>query len=302
MTQDPLTHPLLVAYAETPVPVALFDAGDRLQYANAAFRATYGLAPDDAPTWADMLRRNHAERRGVALSTNDIEAWLTSTLSRRGKQAFRAFETDTCDGRWFWMTETLCTGGFMLCIATDITSLRTEARSVRQQRDMALRSAQTDMLTGISNRTHIMQLLQEQIDAPLQGAPTCGIALLDLDHFKHVNDTWGHVAGDEVLQAFVRAVQSLLRREDGFGRVGGEEFLLLLPGVDRAGLEQTVQRIQDRVRALQPLPQAPQLRCTLSAGLALLRRPDSVRDAYHRADQALYEAKAAGRDRAVWEG
>ena len=163
-TTDPIALQLLASQQDTPLLVALFDAGDQLRFANAAFRQSYGLGPDEEPTWAEMLLRNYAEGVGALIETTDTASWLVSARSRRGKLPFRAFEADLCDGRWVWMTETLRTDGWMLCVASDITELRTSERVLRQARDVAVRAAQTDVLTGISNRAHILQLLEQSIE------------------------------------------------------------------------------------------------------------------------------------------
>jgi hypothetical protein len=96
------------------------------------------------------MRRNFELRRRTVIHAADFEEWLRSTQSRRGKIAYRAFETDLLDGRWFWMTEAVQKSGWMLCIASDITSLRAKGRTVRQDCDQAIKAAQTDELTGVA--------------------------------------------------------------------------------------------------------------------------------------------------------
>ena len=99
------------------VLLAVYDEADRLRLANDAFRRCFHLAPGETPTWVEIMRRNHAAFRGTAIQAADLEAWLTSTQSRRGKTPFRAYETDLTDGRWLWMTETVRPNGWMLCVA-----------------------------------------------------------------------------------------------------------------------------------------------------------------------------------------
>ncbi len=299
-TTDPIALQLLSAQQDTPLLVALFDAGDQLRFANAAFRRSYGLGADDAPTWAELMLRNHAQGVGARIETTDIAAWMASTRSRRGKLPFRAFEADLCDGRWVWMTETLRSDGWMLCVASDITELRSNERALRQARDVALRAAQTDVLTGISNRAHILQQLEHCIAQLNQFDTPCGVALVDLDHFKRINDRYGHPAGDAVLQHFAHAVHDVLRRDDCLGRVGGEEFLVIFPGIYAVGLESIVARTLDIVRQSRPLPAQPQFGYTCSAGIATLRPQETLRSLYNRLDVALYAAKGAGRDCFIW--
>lgn len=287
-------------YAQSPLLVALFDAADTLRYANPAFASAFVIPPQAHPTWVDLMRCSYAQGIGVAIQTDDFEGWLTSTRSRRGKKPFRAFESDLSDGRWIYMTETTDEQGWMLCVATDITAMRVGERRLRLARDGALRAAQTDTLTGISNRAYVMEQLQLRLAQLRQRRQPCGVVLLDLDHFKRVNDTFGHQAGDTVLVNFARLVEASLRRDDGFGRIGGEEFVLVCPNVDRDGLEHMVERLLVSVRAARPLVDVPGFAYTCSAGLAMLDSSQDVTQNLRRADAALYVAKADGRDRMVW--
>ncbi|MGE0069362.1 MAG: diguanylate cyclase [Thiomonas sp.] len=155
--------------------------------------------------------------------------------------------------------------------------------------------ATRDSLTGIHNRHSILGILERllQRKAPLS------VLLLDLDHFKQVNDGFGHVAGDRVLGRFAEIIESEKRSRDFFGRLGGEEFLLILDGTDEA----EAQRIAERLRAAvcaRPiaLPGGGVVALTVSIGMAP-SRADDVRtaDVLVRADRALYCAKATGRNR-----
>nr|WP_316641688.1 GGDEF domain-containing protein [uncultured Roseateles sp.] len=303
---DPLgaLAPRLLALHEASAQlVALYDGRDVLRFANPAFRQAFDTAPDGHTTWADMMRSNQRSGRGSVVSASDFEAWLSSARSRRGKQPFRAFEADLCDGRWIWMTETVQAvepgEHWMLCVASDITGLRQDGRALRQARDQALRAAQTDALTGLSNRRHLMQQVEQALvrDAE-RGWPLC-MAVLDLDHFKQINDQLGHAAGDRVICDFACHLQASTRREDGCGRVGGEEFMLLLSGIELAQAAPIIERLLQRVRQARPLAEAPQRGYTSSVGLAQARAGETLAELFSRADAALYEAKRSGRDRMV---
>ena len=287
-------------YELSPLHVVLYDPEDVVRYANPAHCADFGMARDVAMSWSDMMRHSFANKLGAAIRTDDIEAWLVSSRARRGKLPFRTFEADLYNGRWMYVTETMDEKGWMLSVAFDITAMRTSERALRLARDGALRAAQTDVLTGISNRAHIRQQLDQRLEQLRTAGQPCGVVMLDLDHFKRVNDTHGHHAGDLVLKHFAHLVAGTLRREDGFGRLGGEEFMLLLPNITHAALEQTVGRVLEKVRSARPLPEVPDFAYTCSAGLTML---DPSQDAAHnmrRADHALYAAKAQGRDQLVW--
>ena len=275
--------------------VALFDPQDLLWHANAAFRVAYRVAPETRPSWADIMRDNHRCGHGAVIEADDIEAWLAAAMTRRGKQPHRAFEVDLWDGRWIWINETLRADGWLLLLGSDITALRQDGRALRQAHAKAVRAAQTDALTGLSNRRHALQQLQRAL-ANDAAWPLC-VVLLDLDDFKRINDELGHAAGDRVLGDFARQLQASIRREDGCGRLGGEEFLLILPTAARGQAGAITERLLARVRQARPLEAQPQRGYTCSAGMAEARWGESVEELLQRADAALYRAKAAGRDR-----
>lgn len=149
--------------------------------------------------------------------------------------------------------------------------------------------AQTDPLTGAMNRRHLdLTLARELSRAARTGSPLC-VAMLDVDHFKRFNDTFGHAEGDQLLRGMVDAWQEHLREFDAIARYGGEEFLVVLPSTD---LDEAV-RATERLRAVVPRDQR------VSAGVARFAPGETADDLTRRADEALYAAKRAGRDRVV---
>ncbi|MGE5452008.1 MAG: GGDEF domain-containing protein [Acidobacteriota bacterium] len=165
---------------------------------------------------------------------------------------------------------------------------------LRQALAMLQEVAIRDDMTGLVNRRHMLQLLDQQRERQARTGEGFCLALIDLDHFKHINDHYGHHIGDEVLKDFALAAVSVLRQTDVLARWGGEEFLLMMPSPDPQ-LEQALQAL-DRIRAQQAaLPTLADRPVTFSAGVT--RHPDgeSLRETLERADRALYQAKAAGR-------
>ncbi|MFO7338970.1 MAG: diguanylate cyclase [Lysobacteraceae bacterium] len=275
--------------------IGVFDETDRLVYANGFYRQLLCLEEDTWPTWQEILRANHRDQSGNRIATADFEAWIASAASRRGKQPFRAFEADMHGDRWVHVTETTLANGWMLCILTDITELGADERTLRQQRDLALRAALTDPLTGLGNRRHMQEALAAaHARHGLRGA---ALVLLDIDHFKRVNDTFGHDQGDLLLRHFAGRIQAQVRRGDLAARWGGEEFLLLLRDVTPEAAGQVLERLFRDVRDGVPLPRHPEFRYSCSAGLAFVRDGEALKDVLRRADQALYAAKSDGRDR-----
>ncbi|AJC81765.1 GGDEF domain-containing protein (plasmid) [Rhizobium etli bv. phaseoli str. IE4803] len=293
---DARVEQLLNLSEQTETLIAVYDGDDRLQYANSAFRSAYFIEPDETPLWPDLMRRNFELNRGTVLRTDDFEAWLRSTQSRRGKIGYRAFETDLCDGRWLWMTEAVQSNGWMLCIASDITRLRAQGRTVRQDRDQAIKASYTDELTGVANRRFVMARVDDMLAAARTGGSGC-LAVFDIDNFKRINDRLGHHAGDLVLRDFAHRIHQNVRRNDCFGRVGGEEFLLVMPATAPEDALVMVERMLTVIRFSRPLADSPDFSYTCSAGIAASLPTDTASELYRRADQALYDAKLSGRDR-----
>ncbi|WP_017957912.1 GGDEF domain-containing protein [Rhizobium leguminosarum] len=293
---DETFEQLLHLSEHTETLIAVYDSHDRLQYANDAFRSVYFIEPDETPLWPDLMRRNFELARGTVIQTSNFDEWLRSTQSRRGKIGYRAFETDLHDGRWFWMTEAVQNNGWMLCIASDITGLRVHGRIVRQDRDQAIKASYTDELTGVANRRFVMARVDDMLAAAKDGSDGC-LAVFDIDNFKHINDRLGHHAGDVVLRDFAHRIHHSVRRNDCFGRVGGEEFVLVMPATGPEDAIAMVERMLTVIRFSRPLPDSPDFSYTCSAGIAACAPSDSASDLYRRADQALYAAKLSGRDR-----
>jgi diguanylate cyclase (GGDEF)-like protein len=157
--------------------------------------------------------------------------------------------------------------------------------------------AELDELTGSFNRRCIMRMLDDEIARARRGKIPCSIALIDLDWFKRINDSYGHPTGDEVLRTFAITVFANIRNIDKFGRYGGEEFLLVLPDTPSDVAAHILDRLRAIVADLDWSAFSPGMQVTMSAGVAILQ-PDETPDSFlARADSALYAAKAEGRNR-----
>jgi diguanylate cyclase len=159
------------------------------------------------------------------------------------------------------------------------------------------RLATRDDLTGLLNRRSILQCLRQEMDRHDRPDVPLGVALLDLDHFKAINDTHGHPSGDEVLRQFGLVVAREMRVSDRLGRFGGEEFLLMLNGV-RSGADalQVAERMRAAIARHPWGKLVPGLSVTASVGVAVVQPGDTVDSLIARADQALYDAKHQGRN------
>jgi diguanylate cyclase (GGDEF)-like protein len=192
-------------------------------------------------------------------------------------------------------------------IGMQFSTLRTQLSQRNRELTLSLARIQElashDDLTGAFNRRHFMELLLEERERSHRTQQPYSVALFDLDHFKTINDRYGHGAGDAVLRDFCTLVHAHMRVTDRFARWGGEEFVLLMPvttPVDSASL--AVERIHSAVAAHDwstTSALAPDQRVTVSAGVATCELGESAQDLIARADAALYEAKALGRNRYV---
>lgn len=181
-----------------------------------------------------------------------------------------------------------------------IDTARTYRRLMELQHRLE-QEAHTDALTGCVNRRRFLELAQLELPRARRHDEEVSLLMLDLDHFKQINDRHGHPVGDLVLQELVRACQTALRREDTIGRLGGEEFAILLPETGRDKALEVAERLCGGLAKVEvPLNGKPSIRFTASIGVATMNGDDlSVGTVLGRADHALYEAKRAGRNRVV---
>ena len=157
--------------------------------------------------------------------------------------------------------------------------------------------ASRDELTGALNRRSVMNLLEDEIERSQRTRQPFGVAMLDLDHFKRINDTCGHLVGDEVLRRFVIKVGAEMRGTDRLGRFGGEEFLMVLTGAkDVEAATAAADRVRAAVAGHAWSEVTAGLTVSLSAGVTMCREGDSIEQLLGRADRALYRAKREGRD------
>lgn len=163
--------------------------------------------------------------------------------------------------------------------------------------------AARDELTGTLNRRSVMRLLDEERQRMERTRQPFGVVLFDLDHFKLVNDSHGHLVGDETLRHFTRVASASMRTTDRLGRYGGEEFLMLLTVTsDETVACVAAERVREATATHDWAAVAPGLKVTVSAGVALCRQGETTEQLFDRADQALYEAKRGGRNRVSVSG
>lgn len=254
------------------------------------------LAPVTIATWTSLVHPDDLAEanRLLDLHFRGINDFYESEARMRHK-----------DGSWVWVhdrgkvIERDGEGKPVKMYGThaDITEKK---RMEDQIRDLAIR----DPLTNVYNRRYLFSRLDAIMAESGRGKRSFCVSIFDIDHFKAVNDTYGHLAGDVVLKEFVAIVSSMIRRYDIVGRYGGEEFILVAPGAVRADVASMIERIMARVRGTAFAHDGREIHFTFSAGLAdsteFRTGEYTVEDMLLLVDKRLYTAKQQGRDRCVW--
>ncbi|HYH53091.1 MAG TPA: sensor domain-containing diguanylate cyclase [Solirubrobacterales bacterium] len=193
------------------------------------------------------------------------------------------------DGTWHWLrwsSQLAPDESMIYARAADVTELKQIEAEREELLGKVQEMARRDSLTGLPNRRALEEQMPQAMARARRSRSALSVAILDIDRFKDYNDTHGHLAGDEVLRACARAWDAALRAEDTIVRFGGEEFLVLLPDTDTEQAAEIIERLRENT----PMGQ------TCSAGLAGWDHVESIDELLRRADEALYLAKASGRD------
>ncbi len=238
----------------------------------------------------------------VTLHAYDFLQTIASTFTRPSRIA-----DITYLNRLLFITGVLLATAFLFGIFFIYPLIRGQVREEGKLRAMALslsarsetleHAALTDGLTGMQNRRYFDDALKEYIVEFRRIGRPVGLMILDLDHFKQVNDTHGHDVGDEVLRAVANCLKNMTRYHDVAARLGGEEFAVVTPNMDAELLERFAERIRKAIAAMPVMAGNARLRITTSVGLAVWDGKEAAEDFYRRADKQLYEAKRLGRNR-----
>lgn len=185
----------------------------------------------------------------------------------------------------------------LVALKERLTVMEDESFAIRKRLQAERVKALTDVLTGLPNREGLDERLQLEWNRFQRYRKPISVAILDVDHFKKINDTHGHLVGDRVLQSISGQISSVLRKTDFFARFGGEEFVVLMPETDAKGAERAINILLESVANAQFSQLPSDSRVTVSAGFVQFETGESIDVLLERADQALYQAKANGRNR-----
>ena len=282
----------------------VYNEEDVLVFCNDRLAQNFGFQADDiiGMPFEAMLRKAYSAGFGVA-SDDNIEGLVERAKASRLEQGFASFESDMQDGSWMQVSRLKTEDNFIYIYVTDITKLKKTENELREALRFVKKLAATDPLTGISNRRHFLELAKTEFERSKRYDHPLSILALDIDHFKSINDRYGHQAGDQVLEAITQCCKNLLRDSDVFGRLGGEEFSVLLPGTSALDAKVTAQRILKAVADLEVSYNGEAIRFTTSVGIAQVTNAcPNLEALMNHSDEALYEAKHNGRNcMEVWK-
>ncbi|WP_162299681.1 GGDEF domain-containing protein [Marinospirillum perlucidum] len=225
-------------------------------------------------------------RQGTVLEQN--LAWAYSELNEMLHLA-------SADQRQLMQWLSVAVLSLLLLVVLVVGILMLALLRIHQQKDALLHQSQTDTLTGLYNRRRMYQLAEQELARVHRNGGSLGLVLIDLDHFKQINDTYGHPTGDAVLKAFAGMLVKEIREQDVAVRMGGEEFAVILPDSDLSSAYALAERIREATQAL-CLPH--QVKLTASFGASTAQQPDETfEQLFSRTDKLLYQAKTQGRNR-----
>jgi diguanylate cyclase (GGDEF)-like protein/PAS domain S-box-containing protein len=243
-------------------------------------------------TIADRAEHESAVRRYLATGQAKIMGSVVEALARRKDGSIFPIDLSISEARAG--DDTVFIG-----VVRDITERKRVESELQKAKAVAEDAATRDPLTGLWNHNRIIEILDEEIARVGRQRSTLSVAMMDLDRFKQINDTHGHVVGDEVLREVAKRLADAIRAYDSVGRFGGEEFMIVLPGADAQEAAEACERIRRRIGREPVVTSAGMLELTTSLGV-VTRDGATARDATDllvAADTALYRSKEAGRDR-----
>lgn len=290
-----------------PVGASILDARNRIVEHNRALERILGLTPEEMEDGAYRDWRFFG-RDGTALGEEE----LPSVRARRTNRSIDPVEITIkrTDGRRISTSVSAAPlprpSGGVVVVTSDITpqvqAVESERRAkVELERALLEQTelAQVDPLTRVSNRRHFYQMAQHEMALADRHEYEISVVVLDLDHFKAVNDRYGHAVGDELLRDVAQAMKAVLRGTDVLARHGGEEFAALLPHTDSAAARVVAEHLCAAISSCRVATELGGDAPTASSGVATARRDESIDSLVRRADEAMYAAKSLGRNRVV---
>ena len=281
---------LTSAVEHSPNIVMITDTMGRIEYVNRKFTTITGWSA------SEVIGKSPEMFRSAHTPPDIFEDLRRSTQA--GKEWRGEFQSRRKDGSLYWETCSVSPVRDPVGTITHFVALKEDVTEHKRLQDELKRLATLDSLTGMANRRHFLECAQAEIARTLRTGQSLSVMMLDVDHFKALNDSHGHAAGDAALKALAEACRATLRETDIMGRLGGEEFGFILPGDGLDEAAEAAERLRGAISQLSIPVETGTIAITASLGLALLAADEATIDgALRRADHALYQAKQSGRNR-----
>lgn len=276
-----------------PVGICIIDEEGRFEHVNPAYQQLSGYTAAELVgqlltlVVPEEARAEIAERHRRFIETGQEPRSEQQLVTRDGKP--RVVLSESCrisgpDGRYR-----------RISFVIDITARKLLEQKLEERNRELEEMVSTDSLTGLCNRRRILDIMHERVEVARRYGRPLAVMMIDLDFFKTINDSHGHPVGDEVLVSFARLLKSCARDSDSIGRIGGEEFVLVMPESTAEGACSFLERLRTECARLRF--SAKGLRLSFSAGVSIYAEGDNVPSLLRRADKALYAAKGEGRGR-----
>jgi diguanylate cyclase (GGDEF)-like protein len=279
---------LSAAFDVIPSGVVVLDADLKAEFVNSTFFSLWDLSRDEVPegTSFEDLMRIVAHKRSPPLTEAELSEYVKyrTDLVRKGIEAPRSVRLD--NGKTLRIACKELPDGGRALVYTDVSDLMSHAEKLHEL-------ATVDDLTGLYNRRHFLSLVENESNRFERYRRPTSLVMIDVDEFKAVNDQFGHAIGDHVLRELARLILASKRKADIAARVGGDEFLILLPETSEQNAFVVADRFRQRVGSHVFSAEA-RLRVTVSIGIA--EASDALLPLIKRADEALYRAKRGGRN------
>ncbi|BCO18650.1 GGDEF domain-containing protein [Alteromonas sp. KC3] len=278
---------------------AIFCPDDKLLYANYVFLDIFCATNCKVEYWSfeQLVRHAYDQKRGINIETDHIESWLEYVRSVRRKRPHRMFEVDLVNGRWMLFSEHLLDSGELLLQAKDISKQKVTESTLQRSLVQLKKLALTDELTQLANRRSFVDAVETELARVQRNQASATMLVIDLDHFKRINDTYGHLAGDHVLKHTAAILRQSTRQYDIVGRLGGEEFAVFMSEADLNVAYEVAERIRSSLAQSVTEVDGNSISVTASIGICTKLKPDSFETLFTDADEALYKAKSDGRNR-----
>ncbi|MDB6442468.1 diguanylate cyclase (GGDEF) domain-containing protein [Pseudomonas sp. NFACC32-1] len=302
-------HWLLAIVQSIDVGVVVLDRDYRVQVWNTFMENRSGIQPKDAHNQHFFSLFPEVDRQWFSRKVESVAALGTPAFTvweqRPYLVRFKSYQPITGQEEYMFQNTTLLPLrspdskiNHICLVIYDVTDVATNRHQLQAANAQLQKLSSTDRLTGLYNRGHWEESLKAAFARYQRYGNTSSLVMFDIDHFKRINDTYGHPAGDKVIEQIAAMVREHVRDSDIAGRYGGEEFGVVLSDTDKVGAGMFAERLRKAVEEMD-VPYGEQvIRFTISLGVAELNQPlNSHADLIARADQALYTSKKTGRNR-----